>query len=97
MSKDRSEREGSWLGIDGKVDVETHGGGATELKWGREGGWEWVLEGGGGYDCEDAWEWEWKLQGEKGGKLSLREIESEIRLGFGVKQKNYGIYILRVF
>ena len=32
MSKDRSEREGSWLGIDDKVDVEMHGGGAAELK-----------------------------------------------------------------
>ena len=45
--------------------------------------WEWCLEGGGGCDCEDGWEWEWELEDERGGRLSLREIESEIRLGFG--------------
>ena len=30
VSGDRSEREGCWLGFNGEVDVETHGGGAIE-------------------------------------------------------------------
>ena len=30
MSGDRSEREECWLGVDGGVDMETHGGGVAE-------------------------------------------------------------------
>ena len=30
VSSDRSEREECWLGVDGGVDMETHGGGVAE-------------------------------------------------------------------
>ena len=50
VSGDRSEREECWLGVDGGVDVEAHGG--AEWEWGRKGGWEGGDDDAGRWDRE---------------------------------------------